>query len=221
MLKKRIDHFFDCNHNIHSPFQAQHQMANHNLMDSFQSQSKKESIPVNMRHYEDQKLIHEYQFSYLEILFLNENKGRNKSSSMIGFRVSKSSFGQVLLVTDLQEIFKQQYALKIITKEKIANSFEQQIIEEIQTQRQLRNTKGVVQLYEIFEDNDCIYLLLDYYNVGDLITYISYYGIIDMKPENILIRKKQQKCEQFKSQSSEELEVSIADFGLAKIIQEK
>eukprot|EP00347_Sterkiella_histriomuscorum_P008272 403345715 len=140
------------------------------------------------------------------------------------------------------ELKIQDYTLKIIKKSDLGEQNDKiQIIKnEIQTLRLLSNCKQIVQLYKVYESEKSIYLLLEYVNGGDLQNFIDKQldeiipenqlrpimvellrglgqlhekNIIhrDIKPQNILIQYS----------SNGDVEVKIADFGLAQKIQEQ
>eukprot|EP00347_Sterkiella_histriomuscorum_P019855 403340048 len=189
------------------------------------------------------------------------NKRRFQIISELGI----GSSGQVLLVRDLghfQQSFPHTYinkenicpqkninevcqddlfALKAISKDNLNENQQRQLINEIIIQRHFNSNLGIVHIHEVFEDQDKLYLLLDYFQGGNLKQYIQKYGKLseeevkpiiiqilktletlqeasiihrDIKPENILIHNLDSFHQPIESQN-EDVIISLADFGLA------
>ncbi|BFU25287.1 protein kinase, putative [Entamoeba histolytica HM-1:IMSS-B] len=124
---------------------------------------------------------------------------------------------------------KERVAIKKITKKDIPEDQLEMIKREIQLMRQLHH-KNIVKLFDVYENNEILYLILEYVEGGELydrlvqgalnerqaacvlyqlvsaITYLHKNNIAhrDLKPENILCVYKNK------------LYIKIADFGLSK-----
>eukprot|EP00347_Sterkiella_histriomuscorum_P011851 403370864 len=133
------------------------------------------------------------------------------------------------------------YALKMIKKNEIIYQDDRilMIRNEIMTQRLLRGSQLIVELYKVFESDNCIYLLMEYVKGGDLeklvqsqvtnllsekqlkpimaqllegVGHMHDNNIIhrDIKPQNVLVQYSINK----------EIQIKLADFGLAQQIKE-
>ena len=143
--------------------------------------------------------------------------------------IDSGQFGEVYLCESIET--HEQYAVKKIPKSKL-NTVKTLscLYNEIRIQRKLKH-RFIVQLYQVFEDDDFVYLVMELIREGNLfkrivhnpktseveikefsrnlietIEYIHEIGIIhrDIKPENIIMTTKDSICS-FK----------LADFGLA------
>ncbi|KAI8082751.1 kinase-like domain-containing protein, partial [Halteromyces radiatus] len=150
--------------------------------------------------------------------------------------LGKGNFGKVLLAEDLTT--GEQVAIKVVDKRLFKNGDqkqhaqrEQSICEEFATELKHKN---IVQIYDVISDEECIYVVMEYVQGGELfdrikqdqklteplarrwfreiveaVSYIHENGIVhrDLKPENVLIDKKQR--------------VRVCDFGFGKRIRER
>ena len=144
-------------------------------------------------------------------------------------RIDSGQFGEVDLCESIET--HEEFAVKRVKKSKLSTMKTLSCLyNEIKIQRKLKH-RFIVQLYQVFEDDDSVYLIMEYIREGNLfkrithsekanecdvkefsrnlietIEYIHERGIIhrDIKPENILMTTKDSMCP-FK----------IADFGLA------
>jgi serine/threonine protein kinase len=143
--------------------------------------------------------------------------------------IDSGRFGAVKLCQDLKS--HQQFALKQIEKTTLVNpKYVNQLFNEISLLRKLDH-KNIIKLYRVYEDPECVYLVLEYVPCGNLLqkvlkekrfkyedirefatklfevlNYIHSQGVIhrDLKLENILMTS-QKFLTDFK----------LADFGLA------
>jgi serine/threonine protein kinase len=144
----------------------------------------------------------------------------------IGKTIGEGTFGKVKLGIDL--ITKQNVAIKILLKSRIVDkSDRERVAREIKILKMVYHP-NIIQLYEIIENNDAIYLIMEYASNGELfehivksnkltekesaivfsqilsaIEYLGALGIVhrDLKPENML----------FDYQNK----IKIVDFGLS------
>ena len=145
---------------------------------------------------------------------------------------------KVYLATERGKLLGKQYAVKTIKKDYFKDSkgnFEG-VIKEIRIQRLLIGSDRIMQMHGIYEDNQYIHLILEYLKGGTLKTYLSKFPELnesmlkkvmaqlvnglkeihdkcivhrDIKLDNILIG----------NYDEENIEVKIADFGLADRIE--
>lgn len=147
---------------------------------------------------------------------------------MIIKNIDSGHFGEVKLCTNLYT--NEHFAVKIVEKSKLAKrKILKCLYNEILIQKKLDH-QNIVKLYKVFEDENFVYLVMEYVKEGNLleriqmgsieaaeainfsknllevVQYIHGQGVIhrDLKPENILIEEKHS-ISMFK----------IADFGLA------
>lgn len=146
--------------------------------------------------------------------------------------IGAGSFAQVFLATD--KMSGHQVAVKGFNKNSIASSSigVQSLGKEIDTLRKLSGIKNIVDIKEVHETKNSVYIILELVEGGDLLSYISSnaysltefvnisYGLLsaldslskmgmyhrDIKPANIMLRKK-------KNITPED--IVIVDFGLA------
>lgn len=125
-----------------------------------------------------------------------------------------------------------QYAVKIIDKKKAGSKGLSEVMGEVETMR-LLNHPNIVRLEEIFETDDCLYIVMEYVPGGELhqvlkrtgplpeptvrqiiiqlllaVEYIHQRGIVhrDLKPANMLLKDEQ------------EWQIKLADFGFAVLV---
>ena len=146
--------------------------------------------------------------------------------------LGKGKFGLVKLGIHRQT--KRKVAIKIINKKLICAIDVQQVKTEIDILK-IAKHPNIIQLYDVFENENYIYIIMEYCAGGDLFSYIEKrgfrlpetraaeiihklstavfflheYGIVhrDLKPENILM-----------TDNSNNADIRLVDFGLGKII---
>ncbi|CAG8776710.1 13207_t:CDS:2 [Gigaspora margarita] len=152
--------------------------------------------------------------------------------------LGKGHFAEVMLVTPKNSIAGnesklQQYAVKIIDKSNMTKNFnEQKLHDEIIVMYKISHP-SLVRIYNLYNENDKIYLIMEYVKDGEFFDFISQKKKLseyetrivfkqlfdaikylhghriahrDLKPENILMS------------SAAKLEVKISDFGLSKLL---
>lgn len=151
--------------------------------------------------------------------------------------LGQGKYGLVKLATD--RLTKQQYAIKIIAKEKMRPDELQSLKMEMEIMKKLKHP-SIVSVQEIYETTDSVYIVMEYLKGGDLYTHLKsfpnrkmpeesarsithqiamalYYlkseGVVhrDLKPENVMLSG-----DLFQDSSAPE--VKIMDFGLSTVI---
>ena len=158
----------------------------------------------------------------------NETIGNYKIEEVIG----EGTFSKVKL--GINRITKEKVAIKILEKSKIIEKDDlERIFREMKIIKQL-NHQNIVKVYEIFENNEYYFIIMDYCEGGELFDYIVkkerlkeeetayfFYQIIngieyihskgivhrDLKPENLLLKG--------------DKILKIIDFGLSNYFNEK
>ena len=147
-------------------------------------------------------------------------------------KLGNGKFGLVKLGINKQT--KEKVAIKIMNKKKMDTSDIELMRTEIEILKICQHP-NIIRLYDIFENVDYIYIIMEYCPGGDLFSFLekrkfqlpevrtaiimnkmceavfyfqSYFGVIhrDLKPENILM-----------TSSSDDGDIRILDFGLSKI----
>jgi len=147
-------------------------------------------------------------------------------------KLGNGKFGLVKLGINKQT--KEKVAIKIMNKKKMDSSDIELMRTEIEILKICQHP-NIIRLYDIFENIDYIYIIMEYCQGGDLFSYLekrkfqiseeraavimnkmceavfyfqSYFGVIhrDLKPENILM-----------TSSGDDSDIRILDFGLSKI----
>ena len=147
-------------------------------------------------------------------------------------KLGNGKFGLVKLGINKQT--KEKVAIKIMNKKKMDSSDIELMRSEIEILKICQHP-NIIRLYDIFENIDYIYIIMEYCPGGDLFTYLekrkfkipeeqaavimkkvcdavfyfqSYFGVIhrDLKPENILL-----------TSADDKGDIRILDFGLSKI----
>ena len=147
-------------------------------------------------------------------------------------KLGNGKFGLVKLGINKQT--KEKVAIKIMNKKKMDTSDIELMRTEIEILKICQHP-NIIRLYDIFENIDYIYIIMEYCPGGDLFSYLekrkfqlpevrtaiimnkmceavfyfqSYFGVIhrDLKPENVLM-----------TSSSDDGDIRILDFGLSKI----
>lgn len=147
-------------------------------------------------------------------------------------KIGRGSFGKVYLAKQI--ITGTSVALKAISKKSLKKKdAESKVIKEIDILKRIPSHPNVIKLFEVFSDENFYYLVFEYAELGDLISYfyknelfegmllkkfvfsileglnhIHNYQIIhrDIKPDNILMNK--------------DFSPKIADFGISNIYKE-
>ena len=146
--------------------------------------------------------------------------------------LGKGKFGLVKLGVHKES--GREVAIKIINKKLVGPVDVQQVKSEIDILK-IAKHPNIIKLYDVFENEKCIYIIMEYCAGGDLFSYIEkrgfklkeeraaeiihklcttvfflhQYGIVhrDLKPENILM-----------TDDSDTADIRLVDFGLGKII---
>ena len=147
-------------------------------------------------------------------------------------KLGNGKFGLVKLGINKQT--KEKVAIKIMNKKKMDSSDIELMRTEIEILKICQHP-NIIRLYDIFENIDYIYIIMEYCQGGDLFSYLekrkfqiseeraaiimnkmceavfyfqSYFGVIhrDLKPENVLM-----------TSSGDDGDIRILDFGLSKI----
>ena len=147
-------------------------------------------------------------------------------------KLGNGKFGLVKLGINKQT--KEKVAIKIMNKKKMDTSDIELMRTEIEILKICQHP-NIIRLYDIFENIDYIYIIMEYCPGGDLFSYLekrkfqlpevrtaiimnkmceavfyfqSYFGVIhrDLKPENVLM-----------TSSGDDGDIRILDFGLSKI----
>ena len=147
-------------------------------------------------------------------------------------KLGNGKFGLVKL--GINKHTKEKVAIKIMNKKKIDSSDIELMRTEIEILKICQHP-NIIRLYDIFENIDYIYIIMEYCPGGDLFSYLeqrkfkiseeraaiimnkiceavfyfqSYFGVIhrDLKPENVLL-----------TSSGDDSDIRILDFGLSKI----
>lgn len=150
----------------------------------------------------------------------------------IGPKIGNGKFGLVKLATNKET--GQKLAAKFMSKKEMSNVDLELVRTEIEILKVCQHP-NIIRIYDIFENMDSVYVLMEFCEGGDLFTrlekskfkipekkaanyihqiltavcYLHEYGIThrDLKPENILM-----------SDKSEDSTLKLIDFGLSKII---
>ena len=147
-------------------------------------------------------------------------------------KLGNGKFGLVKLGINKQT--KEKVAIKIMNKKKMDTSDIELVRTEIEILKICQHP-NIIRLYDIFENVDYIYIIMEYCEGGDLFSYLekrrfrineeraaiimkkmcdavfyfqSYFGVIhrDLKPENVLM-----------TSEGDDGDIRILDFGLSKI----
>lgn len=146
--------------------------------------------------------------------------------------LGKGKFGLVKL--GIHKETKRKVAIKIINKQNMGNQDLELVKTEIDILK-ISQHPNIIKLYDIFENQDTIFIIMEHCAGGDLFSYIEQrnyrlpehkaaeiihklsaaiyfihsFGIVhrDLKPENILM-----------TDNSEKADIRLLDFGLSKII---
>ena len=150
----------------------------------------------------------------------------------IGEEIGNGKFGVIKLCINKKT--KQKYALKIQSKKDMDTSDLELVRAEIEILKICQHP-NIIKLYDIFENSEYFYIIMEYCSGGDLFSYIEKrnfklpekktceiifklcralyyihsYGIVhrDLKPENILM-----------TDDTENADIRLLDFGLSKIL---
>ena len=150
----------------------------------------------------------------------------------IGEEIGNGKFGVIKLCINKKT--KQKYALKIQSKKDMNTNDLELVRAEIEILKICQHP-NIIKLYDIFENSEYFYIIMEYCSGGDLFSYIEKrnfklpekktceiifklcralyyihsYGIVhrDLKPENILM-----------TDDTENADIRLLDFGLSKIL---
>lgn len=86
-------------------------------------------------------------------------------------QIGKGCFGTVHIAS--QKLTNLPVALKVIPKNCVKNQTNQKIVQEINFLKTVANEQYLAKLFEVFEDEKNIYIALEYYPNGDLITFFK------------------------------------------------
>ncbi len=162
-------------------------------------------------------------------IFPIQSQTKNRNQGLLG----KGSFAEVRAAE--HKLAKKNVAVKILKKTHMTEKQVERARSEIETLK-LCQHPNIMRLYEVFENSDNIYLVLEYLSGGSLYSfmkerhftitesmarrfvhsiahalhYMHTYGIIhrDIKPDNIVL-----------ATPTEDTDVKIVDFGLAQILE--
>ena len=146
--------------------------------------------------------------------------------------LARGKYGIIKLGINKQT--QEKVAIKILCKYNMSVADLEHVKTEIETMK-IANHPNIIKLYDVFENEKMIYIIMEYCEGGDLFSYIEQrnfnikeertahiiqqlstavyylheYGIVhrDLKPENILLRSK-----------GEDSKIKLADFGISKIL---
>ena len=170
-------------------------------------------------------------------LLIMEQKGNPSDKYVKGEKIGSGSFGTVYEAKNL--IFNNTVAMKVITKSDYMDS--EYIKNELDILKKLSHP-NIVRIYEFYESENDYYLINEFCNGGELYNYINknklneqqlsiiFYQVFsglcylhendvlhrDMKPENILISKKEIDL----LTNEEYFWIQIIDFDCAKIFEQ-
>ena len=147
-------------------------------------------------------------------------------------KIGKGKFG--LVKSGINKETKKPVAIKIMTKKNMDKSDMELAKVEIDILK-IAQHPSIIKLYDVFENENYIYIIMEYCSGGDLLSYFEYheyelpeakvceivhklsmavyylhsYGIVhrDLKPENILM-----------TDLSSSADIRLLDFGLSKIV---
>ncbi|CAD8057148.1 unnamed protein product [Paramecium sonneborni] len=202
-----------------------------NLNNSTLEYVKNQSVGLGIRIQKNKQYFEFYGdvepwYNYLRQYCIQRNFSQNYTLLK---KIGQGNFADVHQATN--KFDGAEYAIKCFKKCKLKESVDRlSIIKEISIMKKIQN-ESVIKLYEVFEGDDCLYLVLEYLRGGELHQYIkksppfteekcsklifrilkAVYqihekGILhrDLKPENIMLRNK------------DDLDnICIGDFGLA------
>ena len=118
-----------------------------------------------------------------------EKKNLNKKESEYIFdyeikeKIGEGSFSKVKLGIHIPT--KRKVAIKIISKLKLTKKEEIRLKREIQIVNQL-NHQNIIKIYEIKEDKNNFYLIMEYYSEGDLYRFLSKYNKLNEEDASII-----------------------------------
>ena len=117
------------------------------------------------------KIISVFENWDLENLSLNLSFSTFPDCYQLQKEIGKGCFGTVHLAR--QRLTNLPVALKVISKNSMIKDNNHKISQEILFLKSISNQKYLVKLFEVFEDETNIYLVLEYYPHGDLITFFK------------------------------------------------
>lgn len=118
-----------------------------------------------------QKIISVFENWDLENQPLNLSFSTFPDCYQLQKQIGKGCFGTVHLAR--QRLTNLPVALKVISKNSMIKDNNHKISQEILFLKSISNQKYLVKLFEVFEDETNIYLVMEYYPHGDLITFFK------------------------------------------------
>jgi len=147
--------------------------------------SIKGKVTINENIFYPIKII--YKNSLMSILFLEDKESQIKLGRKLKININNNNFedkyetkeklgeGHFAVVKKcIEKQSGKEYAVKIISKQKLGKTDMELIIQE-KNYMKLISHPNIVSLIEDFEDENYIYLVMEYYKGGDLYSYLKVY----------------------------------------------
>jgi serine/threonine protein kinase len=101
--------------------------------------------------------------------------------------VGEGSFSKVYLGVRYKD--KEERAIKVIKKEKISKSVKgrKALMKEIEIMRKVNHPR-IVKLYEVYENDISIFLVLEYLKGGELLQFMRNKGLLTEKDASMVIK---------------------------------
>lgn len=108
---------------------------------------------------------------------LESHRVKQISHFLVQKQLGEGTFGKVMM--GVHTITNEKVAIKILEKSKITNQQDiDMITREIKILKKIRHP-NIIQLYQIIETNDDLYLIMEHANSGELFEYIVKHGRVD------------------------------------------